>query len=98
MTSLRFIETNILIRQIVRDQAIHAQPTDQLVLEMAAGTVDGLRSMSAEFDSTYVLNKIYEMTWQEVFAGAGAVASTQPVRQAPRPASAVDRSSGAAGS
>lgn len=62
----RFIETNILLRQIARDQTLQTRLTDQLFQQLASGKVDGLMSMTVFFETAYVLEKIYGMSRQQV--------------------------------
>lgn len=62
----RFIETNILLRQIARDQTLQTRLTDQLFQQLASGEVDGLISMTVFFETAYVLEKIYGMSRQQV--------------------------------
>ncbi len=62
MTPLRFIETNILVRQITRDGDLRAKLTDELLFQIARGEVEGLVSLTVLFETAYVLEKVYRWT------------------------------------
>jgi len=61
VTPLRFIETNILVRQITRDGDLRAKLTDELLFQIARGEVEGLVSLTVLFETAYVLEKVYQM-------------------------------------
>lgn len=60
MTPVRFLETNILLRQITRDLEFQAVLTDQLFSKIADGEIDGLLSMTVLFETAYVLEGFYK--------------------------------------
>lgn len=80
VTPLRFIETNILVRHISRDGELQAQLSDQLLLQIAEGDIEGLLSMTVVFETAYVLEKFYRFARADIARSMSRVINTPGIR------------------
>jgi predicted nucleic acid-binding protein len=80
VTVPRFIETNILLRQIARDETLQAKLTDQLFQQLANGEFEGLLSMTVFFETAFVLEKTYGLSRANVAAAILETSRAEGIR------------------
>ena len=80
MSSIRFIDTNLLLRYITNDHAEHSPRAQELFLRIAAGEFEGLLSMTVLFETVYVLEGLKGLGRQQIAQNLRIVAKTPGIR------------------
>jgi len=80
VTPIRFVETNILVRQITRDGDLQAGLADRLLFQIARGEVEGFVSLTVLFETAYVLEKVYRMDRAAVSHSLRRIAGVPGIR------------------